>query len=182
MPMRMLRDLLRDDSGLAAVEWALVGPLFLLLLLSTIELGLVLGTHATMDGAMRDAVRLMRSGALNAAPDRRAAFQNVLCTEMSLFASTASCQADMVVSAVSAAASGSNGFAPLSFPPCAAGSGSPSPQACPFQTGNPGDLVGVQVTYSRPFIIPWVGSVLSAATDAQHVKLVSTAVFRNDGF
>jgi Flp pilus assembly protein TadG len=180
--MRMLRDLLRDDSGLAALEWALVGPLFVLLLLSTVELGLVLGTQATMDGATRDAARLLRSGALNSAPDKRAAFQNVLCSEMSLFASTASCQADMVVSAVSAAASSSNGFAPLRFLPCAAGSASPSPQACPFQTGNPGDLVGVQVTYSRPFIMPWVGSVLSAATDAQHVKLVSTVVFRNDGF
>jgi Flp pilus assembly protein TadG len=172
----MLRHLLRDDSGLAAIEWALVGPLFLLVLLSTVELGLVLGTQATMDGATRDAVRLMRSGAFSAAPDPRAAFQNVLCGEMSVFASTASCQADMVVSAVSAAASGS---APLSFPPCAAGSSPASPQACPFETGNPGDLVGVQVTYNRPFIIPWVGSVLSAASDAQHMKLVSSVVYRN---
>jgi Flp pilus assembly protein TadG len=175
----MLRDLLRDDSGLAAVEWALVGPLFLLLLLSTVELGLVLGTQATMDGATHDATRLMRSGAFNGAPDMRAAFQKVLCGEMSLFASTASCQADMVVSAVSVAASGSNGVAPLSFPPCGAGGSSPSPQACPFHTGNPGDLVGVQVTYSRPFIIPWVGSMLSGASDAQHVKLVSTVVYVN---
>jgi hypothetical protein len=37
----------------------------------------------------------------------------------------------------------------------------------------------VQVTYNRPFIIPWVGSVLSAASDAQHMKLVSTVVYRN---
>lgn len=173
--MRMLRDLLRDDSGLAALEWALIGPLFVLLLLATVELGLVLGTQATMDGATRDAVRLMRGGEFRAAPDPRAAFQNVLCSEMSLFASTASCRAGMVVSAVS-----SNGSAPLSFAPCAAGSASPSAQACPFETGNPGDLVGIQVTYNRPFLIPWVGSVLSAAaSDAQHVKLVSTVVYRN---
>ncbi|HEX6842493.1 MAG TPA: TadE/TadG family type IV pilus assembly protein [Stellaceae bacterium] len=172
--MRMLRDLLLDDSGLAALEWALVGPLFFLLLLATVELGLVLGTQATMDGATRDAVRLMRNGAFSAAPDPRTAFQNVLCGEMSVFANAASCQADMVVAAVS-----TDRLAPLSFPPCAAGSAPPSAQACPFETGNPGDLVGVQVTYNRPFLIPWVGSVLSAASDAQHVKLVSTVVYRN---
>lgn len=166
MPMRMLRDLLRDDSGLAAVEWALVGPPFVLLLLATVELGLVLGTQATMEGAARDAARLMRAGAFSAAPDPQAAFQNVLCSEMSPFASTASCRADMIVSAVS-----SDGLAPLSFPPCT--------QACPFETGKPGDVVGIQVTYNRPFVIPWVGSMLSAASDARHVKLVSTVVYRN---
>ena len=33
--------------------------------------------------------------------------------------------------------------------------------ACPFNVGTGGQIIGVQVQYSRPFIIPWVGGCLS---------------------
>ena len=47
----------RDRSGAAAVEFALVGPLFILTILGTMEIGMILSTEALMEGAVRDAAR-----------------------------------------------------------------------------------------------------------------------------
>lgn len=178
--MRFLRDLLRDQSGLAAVEWAFVGPMFLLMLLSIIELGITLTTQATLDGATRDAARLIRTGQVDAAGNTLASFQNQLCSEMSMFMSTTSCQTNVIISVVSTTGSS---FTGISFPACSINTSSPPPPgACPFQPGAAGNLVGVQVTYNRAFIVPWAGSVLSASTNSQHVRLQSTVVFRNEPF
>jgi Flp pilus assembly protein TadG len=180
--MRMLRKLLRDDGGLAAIEFAFVGPPFLLMLLSIIELGIVLTTQATMDGATRAAARFIRTGQVNAAGNTIASFQAVLCGNMSMFLSTTSCQTNLIVSVVSSTAATFSATS-IVFPTCAINSAAPPPPgACPFSPGAAGNLVGVQVTYERPFIVPWVGRLLSTASDSQHIKLQSTVVFRNEPF
>src|SRR5260221_4176827 len=47
-------------------------------------------------------------------------------------------------------------------PPCTHNvNSSGSGVACPFNLGNSGQIVGVQVRYWRPFIIPWIGGCLS---------------------
>jgi Flp pilus assembly protein TadG len=178
--MRMLRKLLRDESGLALIEWGFVGPMFMLMLLSIIDMGIMLTTQASLDGATRDAARLIRTGQVDAAGNTINSFQTLLCSDMSMFLTTTSCQSDVIVSVVST--TGSN-FGSLTFPTCAINTSSPPPAgACPFSPGGAGDLVGVQVTYNRPFIVPWVGSLLSTASDSQHVRLQSTVVFRNEPF
>jgi len=109
MPMRMLRKLLRDDRGLAAVEFAFVGPPFLLMLLSIIELGLVLTTQAAMDGATRAAARLIRTGQVNAAGNTLSTFQNLLCSDMSMLMTTTTCQTNVIVAVVSTTGSSFSG-------------------------------------------------------------------------
>ncbi len=52
----------RDRSGSAGVEFALVGPLFILTILGTMEIGMVLSTEALMEGAVRDAARFGVTG------------------------------------------------------------------------------------------------------------------------
>ena len=180
--MRFLRDLLRDESGLAAVEWALVGPMFLLLLLAIIDLGITFTTQATMDGAARDAARLIRTGQVQAAGGTVSTFQNQLCSELTMFMTTASCQTDVAVDVVTAP--GTTDFSTLpAFTNCSNSTVTPPPPgSCPFNPGAAGDLVGVQVTYNRPFLVPWVGTFLATSSDPQHIKLQSTVVFRNEPF
>jgi Flp pilus assembly protein TadG len=178
--MRMLRKFLGDDSGSVAVEWALVGPMFLLTLLAIVELGIVVTTQTAMEAATRSAAQLIRTGQVHEAGNTLASFQTLLCSEMSTFLSTTDCQTSLIIDVVST--TGSN-VAAISFPPCAVNTSSPPrPGACPFAPGGPGDFVGVQLTYERRFIVPWVGSMLSTAADSQHVKLQSTIVFRNEAF
>jgi len=181
--MRFLRDLLGDDSGIAAVEWAFVGPPFLLLLLAIIDLGLTFTTQATMDGAARDSARLIRTGQVQAAGSNGlTTFQDKLCGELTMFMTDTSCKSNVLVDVVTV--SGTTDFTQLpAFTTCAMSTVTPPPAGtCPFTPGAAGDLVGVQVTYNRPFLIPWVGRFLSAASDPQHIRLQSTVVFRNEPF
>ena len=181
--MRFLRDLLKDESGLAAVEWAFVGPMFLFLLLAIIDLGITFTTQATMDGATRDAARLIRTGQAQSNGTPEAFFQNQLCSELTMFMSTTSCQTNLYIDVVTV--SGTTNFSSLpAFTNCNVNDPSaPLPAiACPFNAGGAGDLVGVQVTYKRPFLVPWVGTLLGNAGDPQHIKLQSTVVFRNEPF
>lgn len=52
----------QDQSGAAAVEFALTGPLFILTILGVMEFGMVLSTEALMEGAVRDAARFGVTG------------------------------------------------------------------------------------------------------------------------
>jgi Flp pilus assembly protein TadG len=181
MPMRKLRQFIRDRRGAVLIETAIVGPPFLLLLLSIIELGLILSTQALLDGATRDAARAIRTGQVNFAGNTLTSFQNILCSDMSMILSTATCQTNVLINVVS---STSTSFSNLSFSSCAVNQGTPPPvgqTACPFSPGNAGNIVGVQVSYDRPFIIPWVGSLLSVS-NSQQTLLQSTVVFMNEPF
>jgi Flp pilus assembly protein TadG len=180
--LRFLRRLIRNERGAVAVEMAIIGPPFLLTLLSIVELGLILTTQALLDGATRDAARLIRTGQVSAAGNTLSTFQNLLCSDMSMLLSTANCQSNVVADVISNSATN---FGALTFPTCSVNNGTappPGQSACPFSPGNAGDVVAVQVTYNRPFIIPWVGNLLSLSTNSQHTQLQSTVVFRNEPF
>ena len=179
--MRFLRDLLSDRSGIAAVEWALVGPMFLFLLLSIIDLGITFTTQATMDGAARDAARLIRTGQLNAAGNTLTPFQTQLCGELTMFMSVSSCQTNLAVDVVTV--TGTTDFSSLpAFVVCHNPTTPPTAGTCPFNPGGAGDLVGVQVSYNRPFLVPWVGTLMGNSADRTIIKLQSTVVFRNEPF
>jgi Flp pilus assembly protein TadG len=60
--MGLLRRLANNRDGTTAVELAFVGPPFLLLLAAIFELGLTLTAQSLLNGAARDAARLIRTG------------------------------------------------------------------------------------------------------------------------
>jgi Flp pilus assembly protein TadG len=53
------RSELRSDRGAAAVEFALILPLLILLLMGIVQFGRVLNTQITLTGAAREGVRVM---------------------------------------------------------------------------------------------------------------------------
>lgn len=191
--MRVLRKFHRDAGGSILIEMAMVAPIFFLLLGAIIELGITLFTQSVLDGAARDAARIIRIGAVQGQTSPITAFQNQLCSELGLLV-LANCSGanSTVLFSVQTFAN----FGAVSFPVCnqnanQSGTGTP----CPFQPGTGGEIVGVQVTYNRPFIIPWVGQCLTGGTcwllggnglDGTHgtgkAKLVSTVVFKNEPF
>ena len=81
--MRMFRQLVIDTQGMTAIEMAFVGPPFLLLLGAIFELGLTLTTQSVLDGAARDAARLIRTGQVQSQSSPMTVFQNLLCSEVS---------------------------------------------------------------------------------------------------
>lgn len=189
--MKIFRRLAHDSIGVVALEMALVGPPFFLLLLTILDLGLMLANQSLLEGAARDAARLIRTGQVQTASSPITTFQTLLCSDMSPVMSTAQCDASIIFE-VEVFSS----FSSVSFTPCTlnnnqTGNGT----ICQFTAGNGGDIVGVQATYNRSFIIPWVGACLTGGscwaglgtTNGSNagngsVPLVSTVIFRNEPF
>jgi Flp pilus assembly protein TadG len=181
----------RDERGVTVIEFALVAPMLLLLLLTIIDLGLMLFTQSLLDGAARDAARLIRTGQVQNQGSPIATFQNLLCSDLSPIMSTATCQSQVIFEVQVFSNFGSVSFTPCTYNQNQNGNGT----ACAFTPGIASQIVGVQITYNRPFIVPWVGACLTggscwfgpgttagSGTGTNIAPLISTVIFRNEPF
>lgn len=76
---RALTALRRDERGSALIEFGLVAPPFLLLLVGTLEVSMMFFTSAVIEGATKEAARQIRTGQIQGTADPLAAFQAELC-------------------------------------------------------------------------------------------------------
>jgi Flp pilus assembly protein TadG len=189
--MGIFRRLADNRDGTTAVELAFVGPPFLLLLGAIFELGLTLTTQSLLDGAARDAARLIRTGQVQTQGSPITTFQNLLCSEMSSVMTVSQCNSTVIFEVQVFANFGAVSFTPCTLNANQSGSGT----ACQFSPGTGGQIIGVQANYPRPFIIPWVGACLSGgscwaglgtATGSNPgtgtAALTATVIFRNEPF
>jgi len=165
--------LLRDTRGGAAVEFALVAPLLSLLTFAIIELGAMVLTQAQLDGAARDAARLIRTGQAQHGADPQTAFQALLCKDMSKFA-----PCGKLAFYVQTFTSFSAAATALKTPIPRDKNGNVVSNI--FSPGGASQVVTIQVMYNRPFITSLVGKHLGGAYDAAF--LTSTVVFLNEPF
>jgi Flp pilus assembly protein TadG len=176
---------------MTAIEMAFVGPPFLLLLAAIFELGLTLTTQSVLDGAARDAARLIRTGQVQSQSSPMTTFQNLLCSEVSSIISASDCANSIVFEVQIFSSFGSVSFTPCTQTSSQTGNGT----VCSFSPGTGSNIVGVQASYPRPFIIPWVGACLSGGTcwaglgtangsnsGIGSVTLMSTVIFQNEPF
>jgi Flp pilus assembly protein TadG len=189
--MRILRRFARDREGAVALEMAFVGPPFLLVLLALLDFGQTMLTQSVLDGATRDAARLIRTGQVQTSGSPLATFQNLLCSEMSALMSTATCQSSVLIEVQVFSAYGTMTFASCKQNQTAQNQGQSG--TCGFAPGAAGNIVGVTVSYARPYIVPWVGACLTggscwtgsgtgSAQGTQTTTLSSTVIFQNEPF
>lgn len=190
--MGIFRRFSGDRKGAVALEMALVGPPFLLVMLAILDFGLTLLTQSVLDGAARDAARLIRTGQVQTSGDPVGTFQNLLCSDMSSLMPAASCDTGVLFEVQVFADYGAIAFSSCTRNSNQTGNGT----ACTFTPGAGGNIVGVQVSYARPYIVPWVGACLSGgscwtgpastagngAQGTQTTTLVSTVIFQNEPF
>jgi Flp pilus assembly protein TadG len=189
--MQIFRRLAHDKAGAIIIEMAVIGPPFFLLLLVILDLGLMLANQSLLDGAARDAARLIRTGQVQGATSPISTFQTTLCANMNSVMTTAQCETDIIFEVQVFSSFGTVSFTPCTLNNNQTGSGT----VCSFNPGTGGEIVGVQATYNRPFIIPWVGACLTGGScwaglgtssgsnpGTGSVPLVSTVIFRNEPF
>ncbi len=152
-----LRRLAHDDDGAAAVEFALVGSTFLLLVCMTFELGLMLFTQSVLNDAARDGARLIRTGQANTST----IFIAQVCAKVG--ALVPSCTTTLTYKVQAAA----------SFNSLATG-GALTNQ---YNPGTSGQDVVAEVGYTRATIIPWTSTYLHSAN-----LQVATVAFQNDPY
>jgi Flp pilus assembly protein TadG len=164
-----LRGLLRDTSGITGLEFAMIGPIFLLMVMAVLENGFTLWTQSVLDNATRDASRLLQTGQSQSGGT---SFATQLCNEISGFMSCSQLQYRVQNGSTFAAISPS-----ISFGTGGAATGfSAYPTAVSTSSLTAGTDVVVQVIYKRNFIIPWVGKIMTGTSDYE--ELLATATFQ----
>ena len=154
--------------GVAALEFALVAPVLLTLMLLILQVGLILFGQAALDAATADASRLIRTGQVQLATNGKQMFTDRLCADLSSVASCANVQFNVqsgtsfgvLTAAITVNSSGI--IANASFSP-----------------GNPNQFVIVQAGYQPDTALPFVGPMLRNVFGA---LLVSTDAFQNEPY
>ncbi len=159
--------LLRDTGGVAAVEFAIAGPVTILLACMAVDMGLALFTQAALDNAARDASRLIMTGQVQMAGGSPTPFTAQLCADVSSLVPCGSVQYDVEAA---------NSFAALTTAKVDGNGTLLDPQ---FVPGAAGQDVMVQVAYYRTPIIPWLSEFLGGKSG---LLLMSTVTFQNEPF
>jgi Flp pilus assembly protein TadG len=170
--MQYLRKL--GERGVTTVEFAIIGSLFLVLLLATFELGYMVFVQSVLDSSARSAARLIRTGQAQSSANAQSYFQTALCDAVS---SIVGC-GNIVYQARQFVNWGTAQTA-LNTPP-QRDKVTGKIISVGFTAGNCGDIVAVQVMYDHKFFSPWIGSVLGGASNSAF--LMSTVVFQNEPF
>jgi Flp pilus assembly protein TadG len=165
--------------------------MFLLLLLVIVELGLTLITQSVLDGATRDAARLIRTGQVQSQSSPITTFQTLLCSRMSTLMTVANCDTNVIFEVQTF-----TGFGSVSFTPCTLNNNQTGTGTqCNFTPGTGSQIIAVRSVYTRSFIVPWVGACLSGGScwtgpgtkggsnpGTGGITLTSTVIFRNEPF
>jgi Flp pilus assembly protein TadG len=181
---RRLRRRLRADGikGSAAIEFAMVAPVFFVLIMGTIEAGVIFFAQSALQNALNDTARLVRTGQTgcyttsggNCVAMTQAQFRTQLCSEVSILlqdCNGASLQFD--VQAYPSGFSSATNTSPLvagDLPPLTA-----------FNVGNACDVILARAFYKWPVFTPGLGYFLANVGSSYHL-LATAAAFRNEPF
>jgi Flp pilus assembly protein TadG len=170
---RRLRDFATSQSGVAAVEFAIVSVPFLALLFSILELGMMFMGSTTIEAASVAAARQIRTGQLQqGASNNVAGFKSIVCGGMA-WISASDCNANLSVDVRTYAS-----FAAIDTAPPIAGNAI-DPAQLKFDAGKPCDIVLVRVFYPWTLLTPVLEPGLPNLGPNQ--RLLTTAIaFRNE--
>lgn len=136
------RSLRRDESGATAVEFAFVAPVLFFALLSLVEMGMLGMMITSVDAAVLDASRRIRTGRDDAATSAQT-FEDQVCANVG--GSLQSCR-DRMVTSVKKFTRFADANAVAAAPPDNS-----------FDKGGAGDIIIVKVHYSWPLLTPFLG-------------------------
>jgi Flp pilus assembly protein TadG len=173
--LRRLRpgSLQRDENGAAAIEFAVIAPIFFFLLFVIAETALVFIAEQVMDNALFETARLVRTGQVQKADMSDADFKSEVCKRMAVFVDCASSDFYMDVKSY-------NSFADLEMnKPLNADETFKDESA--YQFGGEGQIVVVRAYYQWP--TNKIFGSLSLANLSNGKRMIgSFAAFRNEPF
>lgn len=162
-----------DTSGGAAMEFAIVGSSFMLMLLAAFEFGYMLFVQSVLDNSARDAARLIRTGQAQESANPTSTFQTLLCNEVGSLIGCGS-----IVYQAQVFNDWNSASTAVNTPPTRLANGTYVSSG--FSPGTAGQIVVVTVTYNYPFFTPWVGGLVGGSSNS--ALLMSTVVFQNEPY
>lgn len=177
-----IRSLVRDEKAATALEFALVAPPFLFMLLAIVELAMVFVVNVTLDSATQQAARLVRTGQAQKGAYTEAMFEKAVCDNLGWMASMCKASNDAeaagnnlyVDAEVKSSFGASNPSSPIQ-------GGAWTPGNLKFNMGGPGDIIIIHTYFQWPLITPVLYGGLQNIGGGKSV-LTATAVFRNEPY
>lgn len=166
-----LRRFRKDRSGASAIEFGIVAAPFFALLLALIEVSLVFFGGFTLENAVDQAGRLIRTGQAQQAGMGAEEFKNEVCANVYALFNCAE--------GVKVEVQRFDDFSGISLDDPL--EGGVLKESYPFDAGNGGDVVIVRVFYAWNLIADFPGVGLGNMADGSRL-LVAATTFRNEPF
>jgi Flp pilus assembly protein TadG len=164
------------ESGVAAIEFAIVMPALALFLFGLIETGVIYYVNSTLTNAANDAARTVRTGQVQVSALTKTQYIAQICTEMTGIISSANCNANLQVDMEAF-----NSFTNADYADVVNADGSLNTAAMQFETGNSCDTVLVRAFYPWSIMTPFMKFILANMPNGQYLVSSATA-FRNEPF
>jgi Flp pilus assembly pilin Flp len=175
---RMAGRFRENQRGSAAVEFALVAPLFFALLFAIIETGMVFFASQSLETTVQDSARTIRTGQAQIAKYDKASFKkDVVCANASVLFD---CENGIYVD-VQSYPSGFESVKisdPVTRDPI---TGDNFVDNTKYDAGGPGAIVVVRLFYQWPLFVTGLGYNLANLSGSKRL-LAATAVFKNEPF
>jgi len=167
----VLRRFRRNRRGSAAVEFALVAPVFFALLFAIIETALVFFAGQVLETITADSARQILTGQAQTAAFTQADFKTLVCSKIPALFTCGNVYVDVQsypsfsnVAIASQIDASSNFIPPTNYSP-----------------GGPGDIVVVRLFYQWPLIVTGLGYNIANLSGSKRL-LSATVAFRNEPY
>ena len=168
----LLRRFRRNRNGSAAVEFALVAPLFFGLLFAIIEMAMVFFASQVLETVTQDSARLIMTGQAQSASFTQAQFKNAVCAKLTVMFDC--------VNGVSIDVQSYTAFSSVNIAdPIDAGKNFVPPNN--YLPGGAGDIVVVRLFYKWPLYVTGFGFNMANLGSKERL-LTATAAFQNEPF
>jgi Flp pilus assembly pilin Flp len=176
-PKTIFKRFLRNERGVAAIEFAMVAPVFLLALGVIVETGLMLFSEYVLQSSVQDAARKVRTGQAQASSMSAAQFKTEICKLANV---VMNCEGKVTVYVKSAPTFTALKAAIPSYLSVGASYGG-SPSLKSYSCGGPSQAVAVIATYDWDFIMPGMSAFGNIDSNSQR-RMAGFAMFLNEPF
>ncbi len=162
-----------NDNGVAAIEFALVGLPFIIMMVGMIEVCLFFSSAVSLEGAASDAARMIRTGQVQASGNPVQVFEDELCQQVSGLITCAGLQYQVIPIA-------NNQFTNAqAMAPQFDAQGNLLNQG--FNPGQSSQDVLIRIVYPYVFLTPFLGRIMTGGA-AEQAVLMSTIVIKNEPY
>ena len=171
MRARLRRD---GKKGSAAIEFAIVSPVFFLFLMGIIEVGTMYVANSVLQKATDDAARYIRTGQAQAAGMTQDQFRTYLCSRI---AALLACDSNLQIDVENYSTS----YNTAGYGTAIGSNGNLDSGLNNYNIGSAGDVILVRVFYQWSPMTPLISPLLKNETNGKHL-LAATAAFTNEPF
>ena len=167
----LLRRFRRNRKGAAALEFALVAPVFIVLLFAILETALMFFASQVLETITQNSARMILTGQAQTANYTQAQFATYVCGQVPALFSCSNISIDV---------ESYNSFSAITINSQIDGSGN-FVNNMQYNPGGPGDIVVVRLFYQWPLFVTGMGYNISNLSGNKRL-LVATAAFQNEPY